>query len=533
MVRFLRENRRKSKKKKGADSGPKQVPLPHDFKEISSLLEENEAYLRQEFSNTTDIVFREFFAGKTRCLAVWVDGLINNRVSHDIFHSLMLDAPREEIDRAPAGELTDYLNKRFLPFYSTARVVDLVELKRWVLMAKMIMLVDGCPVGLMIDAENTPMRSVAEPVIESSVAGPHDSFVESIRMNTALIRSRLGDGGLKSENFILGRRTNTLVTLMYVEDLANPKIVEEARRRVRRVDLDGMLDSSYLKEQIQDMPYTLFPLIKNTERPDKVVADLLEGRFALIVDGSPQVLTAPSIFIEFLQISDDYYLNPIVFWLVRLMRYTALFIATMLPAIYVALTTFHQEMLPIPLVFSIAGARETVPFPAYLDVLLMLVIFELLWESSIRLPRVVGAAINIVGALILGQAAVQAGFVSPALVIVVAATAISNFALGSSYDLASGIRLTRLAFLTASAVMGFYGISMTFLAFMIHLASLRSFGVPYMEPLAPLRFQEMKDLVYRAPWWNMTTRPELIAGTDATRSDTPPPSPPPAGKRTK
>ena len=152
MVRFLRENRRKSKKKKGADSGPKQVPLPHDFKEISSLLEENEAYLRQEFSNTTDIVFREFFAGKTRCLAVWVDGLINNRVSHDIFHSLMLDAPREEIDRAPAGELTDYLNKRFLPFYSTARVVDLVELKRWVLMAKMIMLVDGCPVVLIIDA---------------------------------------------------------------------------------------------------------------------------------------------------------------------------------------------------------------------------------------------------------------------------------------------------------------------------------------------------------------------------------------------
>ncbi len=530
MIRLSRENRKNFIKKKKGKSESEQISLHHEFKEISSRLEDNEDYLRQEFSNTTDIVFREFYTGRNKCLAVWVDGLINNRVSQDIFHSLMLDLPRDEIDQAPAGEMTDYLNKRFLPFYATARVVDLVELKRWVLMAKMVLLVDGCPVGLMIDAENTPTRSITEPVIESSVAGPHDSFVESIRMNTALIRYRLGDAKLKSEDFILGRRSNTLVTLMYVEDLANPKIVEEVRRRIRRVDIDGMLDSSYLKETIQDMPFTLFPLMKNTERPDKVVADLLEGRFAIIVDGSPQVLTAPSIFIEFLQISDDYYLNPIVFSLVRLMRYMALFVATTLPGIYVALTTFHQEMIPIPLVFSIAGARETVPFPAFLDVLLMLVIFELLWESSIRLPRVVGAAINIVGALILGQAAVQAGLVSPALVIIVAATAISNFALGSSYDLASGIRVIRLFFLIASAAMGFYGISLTLLAFMIHLASIRSFGVPYMEPLAPMRFQEMKDLIYRAPWWDMNTRPGLIAGKDVTRSDIPPPLPP-AGKR--
>lgn len=510
-----------------ATSGPKQVPLPHDYREIKPSLKENEAHLRQEFGNTTDIVFRGFFVGETRCLAVWVDGLINNRVSHDIFRSLMLDVPREELRKVPVPELADYLNQHFLPFYATTRVEDMVELKRWILMGKMVLLVDGCPVGLMLDAETPPMRGMTEPVLESVVVGPRDSFLEPLRINTALIRSRLGDVRLKSENFILGRRSNTLVTLMYVEDLANPLIVEEARQRISRVDIDGILDSSVLKELIQDKKYSLFPLMKISERPDKVVADLLEGRFAIIVDGSPQVLTAPTLFQEFLQSAEDYYLNPLAVWLIRMLRYLALFMASNLPGLYVAVTTFHQEMLPIPLVFSVAGARETVPFPAFFEALTILTIFELLWEAGVRLPRVVGAAVNIVGALILGQAAVQAGLVSQALVIVIGATAISNFALGSGYELASGIRLVRFAVLILGAVLGLYGIALSFLAFLIHLAGLRSFGVPYMAPWAPLRWDEMEDALYRAPWWDMSIRPELIAGQNHTRSKTPSPGPPP------
>ena len=464
--------------------------------------------------------------GDIKCLAVWVDGLINNRVSHDLFRSLMLDIPEEKLRRVPKPELTDYINQHFLPFYSTARVTDLTELKRWILMAKMILLVDGCPIGLMLDAEATPMRGITEPVLESVVAGPRDSFVESLRINTALIRSRLGDVQLKSENFIVGRRSNTLVTLMYVEDLANPLIIEEARQRISRVDIDGVIDSSYLKEYIQDRKHTLFPLIKASERPDKAAADLLEGRFVVIVDGSPQILIAPTLFMEFLQSAEDYYLNPLVVWMIRVLRYLALFIATNLPGLYVAVTTFHQELLPIPLVFAVAGARETVPFPAFVEALTILIIFELLWEAGIRLPQVVGAAINIVGALILGQAAVQAGLVSPAMVIVIAATAISNFALGSGYELASSLRLIRVVFLIFGAVLGLYGIALVFLALLVHLAGLRSFGVPYLAPLAPMRPRELKDAMFRAPWWDLAYRPALIAGKDLTVSNTAPPEPP-------
>ncbi len=529
MLRFFSRMNRKARKI--APTRPKQVPQSQDFKEISSRLEDNEAYLRQEFANISDIVFRTFSVGEIKFLAVWIDGMVSDRLSPDLFHALMLDMPREQLQGTPARDLADLLNQRFLPYYATARVLNLVELKRYILMAKVVVLAQSCPVGLMLDAERIPTRAITEPVIESTVVGPHDSFVESLRVNTALIRGRLGDAMLKSEDFILGRRTNTLVTLMYLEDVANPKIVEEARRRISRIDIDGIIDSSYVKELIQDRAYTLFPLIKSTERPDKVVADLLEGRFALIVDGSPQVLLAPVLFTEFLQAADDYYMNSIAVLFIRLLRYLALFIATNLPGIYVAITTFHQEMIPIPLVFTIAGAREIVPFPSYIDAMFLLIIFEILWESSIRLPRLIGAAINIVGALILGQAAVQSSLVSPVLVIVIASTAISNFSLGAGYELAQAIRVIRLAILTAGAVLGFYGIALTSLAFLIHMAGLRSFGVPYMEPWAPIRVKEIKDVIFRAPRWDMTDRPALIAGKDTTRGNPPVPSPPPAQSR--
>ncbi|WP_421072881.1 spore germination protein [Pelotomaculum propionicicum] len=517
------------KAKKIASTGPKMVPQPHNNMEISVSLAQNETYLRQEFANISDIIFKNFKAGEIECLAIWFDGLINNRVSHDIFRALMLDIPKGQLLEIPDEKRTDFLNQRFLPYHDTLQITDLVELKRWVLMSKLVLLVDGCPVGLMVDAENRPQRPISEPVTEPTVIGPHDSFVENIRINTALIRSRLGDAKLKSEDFIIGRRTNTLVTLMYVADIANPKIIEEARRRISKIDIDGILDSSYIKELIQDRGFTLFPIMKGTERPDKAVADLLEGRFALVVDGSPQVLIAPSLFIEFLQATDDYYKNPISVWFIRFLRYLSIFIATNLPGIYVALITFHHEMIPIPLVFAIAGTRETVPFPAYFDSLFLLIVFELLWESSIRLPRVVGAAINIVGALILGQAAVQSNLVSPTLVIVIAIAAVANFALGSGYELALAVRVIRLAILTAGGILGLYGIALTSLAFLIHMAGLRSFGVPYFEPFAPLNLKEMKDTLYRSPLWGVEDRPALIAGSDTTRVNTPPPSPPDTG----
>jgi len=502
------------------------VPFPHEFLEISPNLAENEKFLRQSFEKTTDIVFREFYLGEIRCLAVWVDGLINNRISHDLFRALMLDVLPDRLKQVPAHERLDYVNNHYLPFYATLRVVDMIELRRWVLMHKLILMMDGSPIGLVLDAEATPMRGITEPTLESVVYGPRDAFVESLRINTALIRARLGDAKLKSENFILGRRSNTLVTLMYVEDLARPDVIEEVRNRMKRIDTDAIWDVYQIKECIHDQRWSLFPMMKQTERPDKVVADLLEGRFAILVDGSPQALTAPSILVEFFQSAEDYYENPIVTAGLRILRYLSLLIACTGLGFYVAVTTFHQEMLPIPLVFSVAGARETVPFPAFFEALLLMVVFELLVEAGIRLPRVVGGAVNIVGALIIGQAAVQAGLVSPILVIVIAATAISNFAVSVNYQIANILRLLRILFLIFAALLGLYGMSLVLLVLLVRLASMKSFGVPYLAPLAPASPipGETKDVFYRLPKWHIKSRPHYIAGSDLIRDNTQPPS---------
>ncbi|MGE5415363.1 MAG: spore germination protein [Acidobacteriota bacterium] len=509
---------------KRATSGPKMVPLPHEYKELSTDLAENEKWFREQFANTTDIVFREFYMGEIRCLGIWVDGLINGRISLDVFHSMMLDASLEGVHKAQPQERANYVEHHILPFYAVLQVQDLIELRRWVMMAKMALLIEGSSIALVLDAESTPARSISEPVLESVVMGPRDAFVEVLRINTALVRTRLGDPQLKTENYIIGRRSNTLVTLMFIEDLADPAVIQEVRRRLTRIDRDMILDTAPVTESIQDRPFSLFPILKHTERPDKVVADLTEGRFALFVDGTPLVITGPSVFVEFMQTAEDYYINPIIATSIRFLRYLSLFFATALPAIYVAITSFHVEMLPIPLVFSVAGARELVPFPAFVESLILLLVFEILVEAGIRLPRVVGGAVNIVGALILGQAAVQAGLISPILVIIIAGTAISNFVLGSGYELSTAVRVIRIFALTASAVFGLYGLTLVIIAVLIHMAGLRSFGVPYLAPWAPFDLAGMKDVIYRTPWWSMEQRPDFISNRNVERDKTPEPN---------
>ncbi|MGE5371994.1 MAG: spore germination protein [Solirubrobacterales bacterium] len=508
-----------------ATTGPKMVPLPHEYLAIQPGLAENEAYLREAFTNSTDIVFREFYMDQIRCMAIWVDGLINNRVSHDLFRALMIDVHAQQIAGIPAEDRIEYTNLHLLPFYATIKIQDLAEAKRWIMMAKMMLFIDGSPFGLVLDAEATPMRSISEPIVESSVYGPKDAFVESLRINTALIRSRLGDPELKSENYILGRRSNTLVTLMFIDGLARPEILQEVRRRLSRIDIDAVIDSAYLKELIVDRKYYVFPIMKATERPDKVVADLLEGRFVLIVDGSPIVLTAPTLLMEFFQAAEDYYNNPVTTTFIRLLRYGGFILSTTLLGFFVAITTFHQEMIPIPLVFGIAGTRESVPFPAVVEAITMLIPLELLWEAGIRLPRIVGGAVSIVGALILGQAAVQAGFVSPAMVIVVALTAIANFVLGSGYELANAIRLIRITTLLGGAAFGLYGLTLVLLAWLAHLGSLTSFKVPYMALVPIVEPKGMWDMIFRAPRWDMNRRPEVLVETERLRDNTPPPEP--------
>ncbi|MED4797818.1 spore germination protein, partial [Priestia megaterium] len=262
---------------------------------------------------------------------------------------------------------------------------------------------------------------------QTVVRGPRDSFTETLRTNTALIRRRIKSPKLWIESQQIGEFTKTDIALVYIDGIADEQVIQEVKERLSKIDIDGILESGYIEELIQDEDYTPFPTMHNTERPDSVAAGLLEGRIAILVDGTPFVLMVPALFIQFFQAAEDYYQRADISTLIRLMRYMAFFLALLTPSAYIALTTFHQEMLPFALLISIAAQREGVPFPAIIEAFIMEITFEILREAGVRLPRAVGSAISIVGALVLGEAAVQAGLVSPAMVIVVSITAISNF----------------------------------------------------------------------------------------------------------
>jgi len=305
----------------------------------------------------------------------------------------------------------------------------------------------------------------------------------------------------------LGEQTNTEICICYIKGLADEDIIETVRRRLGRIKIDAILESGYLEQFIEDSTFSLFPTVGNSEKPDKVAAKILEGRVAVLCDGSPFVLTVPFMFVETIQSSEDYYARTYFGSLTRWLRALALIISGTLPGFYVAMLAFHPDIIPFKLVLSIAASREGIPISPFMEALFMGVVFELLREAGIRMPRAVGQAVNIVGALVIGEAAVQAGLVSPIMVIVVALTGITSFIVPSLSDT---LPIFRMLIVIAANIIGFMGILLMLMLFFIHMCSLRSFGVPFMSPLAPLSLKDLKDTFIRAPLWMMYTRPRVL-----------------------
>jgi spore germination protein KA len=374
------------------------------------------------------------------------------------------------------------------------------------------LLLDGCTAGLDISTKGWDKRSVTETQSETVVRGPREGFTENLRTNTALIRRKIRNTRLRVDHLTLGRKTQTDVCLMYLSGVAGPQVVKEVKSRISALDVDAILESGYIEEYIEDAPFSPFATIGYSEKPDVIASRILEGRVAVVVDGTPFVLTAPMLFIESFQTAEDYYARPIYATFIRLMRFVAYTIAVFLPAVYVSLTAFHQELLPTTLLFTVAKARQGTPFPAFVEALIMIFAFEILREAGIRLPRPIGQAISIVGALIMGDAAVNAGLVGAPMVITIAITAVASFLVPNQND---SISIMRLIMLTMAASLGWYGVSMGFLGMLVHLATLTSFGVPYFDGFSqPGNWQ---DSLVRMPLWAMTKRPPDIARGDRRR----------------
>lgn len=399
-----------------------------------------------------------------------------------------------------------WLARRVLGIMAGRRVRTVDEAARDLIEGKALLMVDGVEGALALEARGWKSRDVGEPDIESTVRGSREGFVEVLETNLGILRRTLRTPDLRLERLELGSVSRTEVVIAYLAGRADPQVVAEVRRRLQGVRSDAILESRTIEEYLAEERWSPFPLLDHTQRPDRVTAALLEGRVAVLTAGTPFVLLAPTTVWHLLQSPEDYAMPPLFSLFTRTMRAVALVMVVVIPSLYVALTTFHHEMVPTPLALSLAALRRQVPFPALVEVVIIELTFEVMREGGLRLPRPVATTITIIGSLLLGEAAFRSGLVSPMMIIVVAITGVASFTI-PSYALAIAVRLVRLGFMLVAGFAGLFGVMVLSSTLTLHLAGLRSFGVPYLAPLAPVRRGEAGDVLLRPPAPALPTGP--------------------------
>jgi spore germination protein KA len=493
---------------------------------LHSAIVENLDYIREELGPSTDIIMRRFVLGadNTPIAAVYTDGLTDkDSVNEFILRSLMIDSGDEGMKRlSEHSSPFEFIRTNALAIGEVHVLSDLDAVILAALSGDTVILIEGFRDAISGSTRGGPTRAVSEPSSQVVIRGPKDGFNESIGTNVALVRRRIKSSQLWLEKMKIGTVTQTDVAIMYLNGFTNDQLILETKRRLQNINYDSILESGYIEHFIEDQVLTPFPTLYNTERPDTVAANILEGRIAVFVDGTPFVLLAPTSFFMFFQASEDYYQRTDVASAIRLLRYFAFLISIFGPSIYIASITFHQEMIPTQLLISLATQRESVPFPAVVEATMMEVAFEILREAGVRMPRAIGQAVSIVGALVLGQAAVEAGIISSAMVIVVAITGISSFAT-PAFNMALSVRLIRFAIMMCAAFLGFFGIAIISIFLIAHMCGLRSFGLSYMSPLAPFVLESQKDTFIRVPFKKFLYRPKLLYPQNKRRQGDPPP----------
>ncbi|HFL3828584.1 TPA: spore germination protein [Clostridioides difficile] len=482
---------------------------------LSKDLNKNVENLKDIFKDCGDISFRFIEIGnnhKTQACFVFSDGLIDKHlISEYAIQLLLTNSETEEFNIVKfKSKLLDTLAKESIAIPEVEEEDNIDKIVDAILSGETAFLVDRVDKALLLSGRGWPTRGVGEPETETVVRGPRDGFSETLKINMTLVRRRIRDPKLKIKKGQIGRRSKTDIGIMYIEDIANDELVKEVYRRLDHIDIDGILDSSALEYLIEDNYLSPFPQIENTERPDTVAAALYEGRVAILVDNTPFALIVPATVGTLLQSSEDYYSRWTIASFIRLIRLIAGFLAILAPALYIAITSFHPGLIPTRLTYYVAASRINVPFPAVVEAFLMEITIELLRESGTRISGPIGTTIGIVGGLIIGQAAVEAGIVSPLMIIIVAITTIAAFAL-PSYELASGLRFCRFIFMVLAAIFGLYGIMLGVVLLSTHLVRLNSFGIPFTSPYSGLGMKEgdLKDTLIKAPIQYLQFRPKF------------------------
>ncbi len=476
-------------------------------------------YLKEIFHDCSDLMFRTVTLPTNFPCAIdicWIDGLVGNIVlAEDVLRPLTnlqrvgtLTSVAQVYDHIVSGAV--YAGC----IYERTATDDLVS---DMLAGHCALLFTNPDRAITFDVRSTNMRSISESTLEKTVKGAKEAFIESMKVNNTLMRRKLQTPKLKIEMTRIGRKSNTPVSVLYIEGVAKEEVIAQVNQQLSTIDIDGLITAGYLEQYIVSNPHSLFPQLLHTERPDTFASMLLEGRVGILVEGIPVGFAVPAPISRFMQVSEDTAQHFIVSSLLVLLRYTALVIAMLLPGIYVAISMYHQEMIPTQMLSSMIEAKQKVPFSTAVEVIGMLIAFELLQEAGLRLPNPVGDTVSIIGALIVGQAAVDARIVSPIAVIIVAFSSISSYTLPCQ-DLSGSIRVIRLLCVLAAMIGGIFGVAALTAILIWYLCTMETYGVSYMAPFVDDGWLGWMRSLIRRPLWQNKFRDKFASGFDNRRS---------------
>jgi spore germination protein KA len=501
-------------KRKDGNVHDKIQDLNKELKDIpvAKTLEENANILKKLFVDVDILILRFIQSSQGNpqkyCLA-YCDGVVNSSIINDSIIKPLILSPVT----GSGPELIETLMSHVLMVNEAEKTSQYQKITEAITYGDTVLFAESANEAVILNTKEFQLRSISEPDGEKNLLGPREGFTESLLLNLSLTRRKVRTNELKIKYRTFGERTRTKAAICYIDSIVNKQVLKELYQRLDRIEIDGVLDTNYITELIRDAPWSPFRDTGYTERPDVVVGKLLEGRIAVFLDGTPAVLTIPYLFVENFQSSEDYYLNFYYTSFSRLLRMLAFVVTITLPGFYVAIAGYHHEVLPTPFLLNIASERNSVPFPAALEAFLLLLVFDILRETGVRMPSNIGQALSIVGALVIGQAAVAAKLVASPMIIVVAMTGITSLLVPK---MNAPIIYFRVFVLVLSTMFGFTGTISGVCFLLIHLLNLQSFGIPQISFSGQLRFQDIKDIFIRAPWWQMKTRPKTLT-TDRVR----------------
>ena len=477
---------------------------------LTKSLKKNIETIKTIFHSSQDLMVREFLSFQnTKSAIIFLDGSVDKQ-----FLISGVLKPLQETKNQKKENLADFAMKKIVAFAQVSTEDSLSEIVTNINNGFCIILFQNSQKAVCVGSTKWPIRSVMEPPTSAVINGPREGFVEDITTNVSLIRKRLKNPDVLFEKLEIGKYTKTQIRLCYIDGIADPQVVRKIKEKLQEIDIDGIIDSSYLTAFLEDRRHSVFRQVGSSEKPDIIVSKILEGRVAIVCDGSPIVLTLPFLLLEDFQSSNDYYTTSTSASILRWLRLLGAILAIILPGCYVSMTLYHYKLIPIKLLISIADSIEGIPLSPFLEILFVIFLFEVLYEASLRMPRYLGLALSVVGALILGDTAVKAGLISPPAVMIVALTGVMSYTVPNQNV---QISILRLLFTILGGVLGFYGIILGSLFLIGYLCGMENYSAPYLAPFGPYIKSDQKDALFKKPITAFVSRPKSFPNKNKTR----------------